>query len=247
MPTSVVRMEATPGPVEVNPHSTVFLVVDMQNDFVTERGLLHRLGVDLSTIKRVVASTGRALIAARAAGIPVVYLKMGFRPNLSDLGSDESPNRIRHLLAGLGAPTRLPDGTEGRVLIRDTWNTDIIRELAPWPEDTVIYHHRFSGFFETTLHDTLWKLGAKHVIVTGCTTSVTVESTIRDAMYHDYSCVLLADCTAEPIGLGLPRSNYDATLSLVQRLFGWVATSDEFIKALRRQYAEWIAGDLQLK
>jgi len=247
MSTSVVRMAATPAPVEINTQSTVFLVVDMQNDFVAKDGLLHCLGVDVSIVQRAVAPAARAVIAARAAGIPVVYLKMGFRPNLSDLGSDDSPNRIRHLLAGLGAPMQLPDSMENRVLIRDTWNTDVIRELAPWPEDHVIYHHRFSGFFETTLHDTLWKLGAKHVIVTGCTTSVAVEATIRDAMYHDYACVLLADCTAEPLGHGFPRTNYDATLLLVERLFGSLSTSEEFIKALRRQYADWVAGDLQLK
>ncbi len=246
MSTSV-RMAATPAPVEISPDSTVFLVVDMQNDFVSEGGLLHRLGVDVSIIQRTVTPIARALTTARAGGIPVVYLKMGFRPNLSDVGADESPNRIRHMLAGLGETVSLPDGTDGRVLIRDTWNTDIVRELAPWPEDHVLYHHRFSGFFETGLHNLLWRLGAKHVIVTGCTTSVAVESTIRDAMFHDYSCVLLGDCTAEPLGEGAARTNYDATLLLVERLFGWVSTSDALVNALRRAYADWIAGDLQLK
>ena len=244
---STVRMAARPAPVEINPDTTVFLVVDMQNDFASEGGLLHRQGVDVSIVQRAVAPIGRSLISARAAGIPVVYLKMGFQPNLSDAGPDESPNRIRHLLAGLGAPVQPPDGTESRVLIRDTWNTDIVRDLAPWPEDHVIYHHRFSGFFETTLHETLQKLGARHLVVTGCTTSVAVESTIRDAMYLDYSCVLLSDCTAEPIGHGLSRSNHDGTLLLVERLFGWVSTSDEFIKSLRRKYAEWITGELQMR
>ena len=217
MSTSVVRMAARPAPIEINFHSTVFLVVDMQNDILAESGLLRGLGVDAATVQRVVASTARALIAARAAVIPVVYLKMGLHPTRSDVEADESPN------------------------------TDIIHELAPWPEDTVIYHHRFSGFFETTLDDTLRRLGATHLIVTGCTTSVGIESTIRDAMYRNYGCVLLADCTAEPIGHELPRSNYDATLLLVERLFGWVSTSEEFTKTLRREYAEWITGDLQLR
>ena len=246
MSTSV-RMAATPAPVEINPESTVFLVVDMQNDFVSQGGLLHGVGVDVPIVQRVVAPIARSLAAARAAGMPVVYLKMGFRADMADAGSDESPNRIRHLLAGLGAPVRVPDGSESRVLIRDTWNTDIIPELAPRPEDHILYHHRFSGFFETTLNGTLWKLGAKHLIVTGVTTSVCVESTIRDAMFYDYSCVLLADCTAEPLGHGLARSNHDATLLLVERLFGWVSTSEAFIKALDGEYAKSEAEDLQLR
>jgi ureidoacrylate peracid hydrolase len=70
------------------------------------------------------------------------------------------------------------------------------------------------------------------LIFTGCTTSVCVESTIRDAGFRDYRCVLLEDCVAEPLGRDLPRSNHDATVLLVSRLFGWVTRSDELIESL---------------
>jgi len=81
-----------------------------------------------------------------------------------------------------------------------------------------------------------WKsLNVKCLIFTGCTTSVCVESTIRDAMFRDYYCLLLADCTAEPIGCGLPRSNHDASLLVVQVPFGWVSGSSELLTALERQ------------
>jgi len=59
-----------------------------------------------------------------------------------------------------------------------------------------------------------------------------VESTVRDAFFRNYSCVLLKDCTDEPMGQGFTRSNYEATLFLIQRGFGWVSASEEFIKAL---------------
>jgi nicotinamidase-related amidase len=39
------------------------------------------------------------------------------------------------------------------------------------------------------------RLNVRHLIFTGCTTSVCVESTIRDAMFRDYACLLLEDCT----------------------------------------------------
>jgi ureidoacrylate peracid hydrolase len=54
-------------------------------------------------------------------------------------------------------------------------------------------------------------------------------------MFRDYSCLLLADCTAEPIGYGLPRSNHDASLLVLQVLFGWVSGSSELLAALERQ------------
>jgi ureidoacrylate peracid hydrolase len=59
-----------------------------------------------------------------------------------------------------------------------------------------------------------------------------VESTVRDAIFRDYSCVLLEDCMGEPIGNDLPRSNHEASLLTMQTLFGWVSDSEEFLKAL---------------
>jgi ureidoacrylate peracid hydrolase len=96
----------------------------------------------------------------------------------------------------------------------------------------VIYKTRYSGFYLTELDAILKRAEIKNLIVTGCTTSVCVESTIRDAMFRDYSSVLLQDCTAEPMGHGLPRSNHEASLLLIQTLFGAVSSSDEFIKAV---------------
>ena len=95
-----------------------------------------------------------------------------------------------------------------------------------------MYKTRFSGFYKTELDEVLKKLGVRNLIITGCTTSVCVEATIRDAMYRDYLPVLLADCTAEPIGYDLPRSNHEASLLIIEKLLGWVSSSEEFTKAL---------------
>jgi ureidoacrylate peracid hydrolase len=132
----------------------------------------------------------------------------------------------------IGEQVRAPDGTESRILIRDTWNTDILIDLTPHADDITIYKTRFSGFYQTDLDRILKRLGAKYLIVTGLSTSVCVESTIRDATFRDYSCVLLADCTGEPIGHDLPTSNHEASLLAIQTLFGWVSGADAFLKAL---------------
>jgi ureidoacrylate peracid hydrolase len=82
------------------------------------------------------------------------------------------------------------------------------------------------------LDETLKRLGVKYLIVTGCTTSICVESTIRDAEFRDYSCTLLSDCAAEPIGHEFQRSNHEATLLNIEVFFGWVSHSDAFIGAV---------------
>ncbi len=228
----VATIQARPHAIAVDVATCAVLVVDMQNDFGAEGGMFSRAGLDISMIKRAVAPTGRVLAAARASGIPVIYLKMAFKADLSDAGAIDSPSYVRHQRMGVGSPVQAPGGGESRILIRDTWNTDILKELTPKPGDAVLYKHRFSGFFETELDDLLRRLGARHLIVTGCTTSICVESTIRDAMFRDYSCVLLEDCTGEPIGHDLQRSNHDASLLAIQVLFGWTSSSAEFTRAL---------------
>ncbi|MBL6082638.1 isochorismatase family protein [Belnapia sp. T18] len=69
-------------------------------------------------------------------------------------------------------------------------------------------------------------------MVTGCTTSICVESTVRDAMFRGYHCVVLEDCTGASIEAGLPRSNHEASLLAIQLLFGWVSDVGRFAEAL---------------
>ena len=230
----IVTLEAKPEPIAIDTAKTAVIVVDMQNDFGAKGGMFDCAGIDISMIQRAIGPTARVLASARRAGIKIIYLKMGYRPDLSDLGAPDSVNRVRHLQLGVGQSIRAPDGRESRVLIRDTWNTDIVRELTPQADDVILYKTRFSGFYRTDLDATLKEARIKHLI-TRCTTSICVESTVRDAMFRDYLCVLVADCMSEPIGYGLPRSNHEASLWVVETLFGWVSDSAEVIRALEGQ------------
>ena len=159
--------------------------------------MFDRAGIDISCIQAIVPATVELLGAARSTGLPVVYVKMAFRPDLSDTGGRHSPTWLKHLPLHAGAEASAPDGSVGRVLIRDTWNTDIIAELAPEPDDVVLYKHRYSGFFETELDEVLRTRGITHLVVVGATTSVCVESTVRDAVFRDYHCLVAEDCTAD--------------------------------------------------
>lgn len=228
--TGLVTIDAKPEPVAIDPAHTAVIVVDMENDFAAKGGMFDRAGADISGAQRAIAPTAKVLATARQAGLKIIYLKMGYRPDLSDLGSADSVNRTRHLKFGVGQTIRAPDGRESRVLIRDTWNTDIVPELKPQAGDIVMYKTRFSGFYQTDLDATLKKLEIKHLIITGVTTSICVESTVRDAMFRDYLCVLLRDCMSEPIGHDLPRSNHEASLLNAEALFGWVSDSERFLK-----------------
>src|SRR5438094_7104275 len=227
----MVTLNAKPEPIAIDPARSAVIVVDMENDFVAKGGMFDRAGVDVSGAQKAIGPTAKVLAAARQAGLKIVYLKMGYRPDLSDLGATDSVNRIRHLKFGVGQKIQTPDGRESRLLIRDTWDTDIVPELKPQANDVVIYKTRFSGFYQTDLDATLKKFGIKYLIFTGVTTSICVESTVRDAMFRDYLCVLLRDCMSEPIGHDLPRTNHEASLLNAEVLLGWVSDSEQFVKA----------------
>jgi ureidoacrylate peracid hydrolase len=117
---SSLLLDAKPAPVSLDPTKTAVLVVDMQNDFVAKGGLFDRADIDTSIIREVIAPTATVLASARSAGVPIVYIKAGIRPDLSDLGQPGSPNGDRWPLYGVGQRVEAPDGRESRILIRDT-------------------------------------------------------------------------------------------------------------------------------
>lgn len=226
MPQSqTITIDARPAPVIVEVSRTALIVVDMQNDFATDGGMFERAGIDISVIRAAIEPTSRLIDAARSAEIRVVYLKMGFLADLSDAGPSTSPNWQKHAFLNVGDNVTAPDGTPSRILIRDTWNTAIIDEVTPHRRDLIVWKHRFSGFFETVLHALLHAEGIDTLLFVGATTSICVESTVRDAMYRDYHCLVIEDCVAEPIGHDLPRSNHDASLLTLQILFGSITNS----------------------
>jgi ureidoacrylate peracid hydrolase len=222
-------------PFAMDPSRTAVIVVDMQNDFASEGGAFARAGLDIVPVQNAIAPTARVLAAARDIGMKVIFLKMAFRPDLSDVGAPDSKNWSLHTFLRMGESVTGPDGQPSRLFIKDTWNTEIVSELTPQPSDTVVAKHRFSGFYGTDLDVILRGLGIEYLVFTGCTTSVCVESTLRDAMFRDYRCLLLADCTAEPIGQELARTNHEASLLVTELMFGWVSESAALVEALEAQ------------
>lgn len=229
MESEAITINARPEPFPLVPARTAVVIVDMQNDFATAGGMFDRAGIPIEDIQAIVDPLTRVLNACRAAGILAVFLKMQFAPDLADAGGPDVPNRVKHGPLDLGREMVAPDGSTGRILVADTWNTEIVPALSVGPMDLVVTKHRYSGFYEARLHDVLGEHGIDTLIFTGATTSVCVESTLRDAFYRDYRCLLLSDCTAEPIAAG---ANHDATLRVVETLFGWVTDGASLLRGL---------------
>ncbi len=123
----LIKIDAKPAPIAIDTAKTAVIVVDMENDFGSKGGMFDLAGIDISMIQKALRPTAKVLAAARSANIKVVYLKMGFRPDLSDLGAPDSVNRTRHLqIMHVGKTVQAPDGRTSRILIRDNWGTEIV-------------------------------------------------------------------------------------------------------------------------
>ena len=226
-----VQVAARPDAVTFEPSTAAVVVVDMQHDFASRGGMFDLAGIDVSGIQAIVPAVERVLAAARAAGTMVCYLRMGFSDDLSDAGFPTSPTWLKHVPLRAGDRVIAPDGTPSRILVRGTWNTAIVDELAPADTDLVVDKHRYSGFHGTDLESELRARDVQTLIVVGATTSVCVESTVRDAMARDFHCIVVEDAVAEPIGAGLARSNHEASMLTMELLFAWITNSEQIVDA----------------
>ena len=214
------NMMAKPNPISMDAANTAVIVVDMQNEFGSKGGMFDRVGFDISGIQKAVSPIANVLAIARQKNITIVYLNTEL-DSISFPWVDTSKYQI-------GVTVLAPDGSKNRVLFANNWGTKVVPALTPKQQDVIVYKTKYSGFYQTKLDSVLKKLDLQYLVFTGCTTSVCVESTIRDAWFREYSSILLSDCTAEP----LSQKNYEASLMLVENRLGWVSNSTEFIKAL---------------
>jgi ureidoacrylate peracid hydrolase len=221
----MIRLNTKPEPVEIDVAKSAVVVVDMQNAFASKGGMLDIAGVDISAAACVTQKIAAVMKAARASGIPVVHLQMGYKSDQSNSGGPNSPNWHKELAMTL--MNRRPE-LKGKLLTEGTWDFAIVDELKPRAEDLVVVKTRYSGFAGTPLDSLLRTRGIRYLFFAGIATNVCVESTLRDAYFLDYWPILLRD-GAMPAG---PPAAHDATVYNVEMFFGWTLKSDDFLAAL---------------
>lgn len=146
------------------PDKKAFLVVDMLNDFVKEKGTL----VVPDAIK-IVPAIKRRLDEARDGDASIIYVTDAHRPD-----DPEFQMWPAHAIAG-------------------TWGSQVIDELKPQPEDYIIPKRRYSGFFGTQLELILRELAVDTVIITGVLTNICVFFTAVEAKALTYRVIVPRD------------------------------------------------------
>jgi maleamate amidohydrolase len=118
---------------------------------------------------KAIEPTKLIIAAARATGIPVVYLTR----KVNTHGVVSTKRTFRNLAS-------------------DAY--DIWRDFAPMPDDIVIHKTRASGFFATPLAIHLHNLNVKSLVVCGESTSGCVRATVHDAFAYGFDTAVVEEC-----------------------------------------------------
>jgi nicotinamidase-related amidase len=158
--------------METNKQNTALLVMDMQLPMLA-------MATDPAAIKKNVAA---AIAHARTKKITVLYIVVGFRPGIPEIGSNNKNNlSTKAMLANVNM---------------DEWMT-IDPAVAPLPGELIIVKRRVSAFTGSDLEVILRAQNIRHLVLTGIATSGVVLSTIREASDKDYALTVLSDCCAD--------------------------------------------------
>jgi nicotinamidase-related amidase len=160
----------------------ILLVLDMQNDLVHADGPNGKSPLGAQVRERgILDKTAAAIAKARAAGVRVGYVRVGFSPDYKECPAG-SP------VFG-GAP-------KAGLFKLGTWGTEIHPQLAPQAHDVQVVKHRVSPFYQTNLQVQLGTLGIGRIYCCGVSTQAVVQATVREAHDRDYEVVVLEDCCA---------------------------------------------------
>jgi nicotinamidase-related amidase len=179
--------DAKPTPFSFPPASTALIVIDMQVDFMERGGWADAIGLDVDALAPVVPVIAALLDCFRQAGMPVIFTREGHRPDLADCPPFKLARR---------SPKVGDQGPRGRYMVTGEVCNDIIPELAPLPGEPVIDKPGAGSFYATQLDQILRLKGVTHLVITGVTTDVCVNATIREGNDRGYGCLLIEDATA---------------------------------------------------
>lgn len=190
------------------------LVIDVQNGFAAKGGSYDQLGIDISNYIKVIPKIANLISVCRKSRIPIFYTQAIREPSGIDLLTNV--HRI------------LPKSREERIkmkpiCVRGTWDAEIVDEIRPNDSDHVIRKRRDSTFYDTEIGVWLKSVGIDTLIFCGIDTSISVESSLRDAFNLGYDVILMSDATASNI-----EKHYQSTLENVRGYYGLVMSTEEF-------------------
>jgi len=197
----------------MNTTKSALILVDCQNDFLSEKGALYSAVVDSVTANDVIRNINRSIESARKQGIPIIFTSMCFSKDYSEMG--DNPYGILAAVKQAGA------------FVRDSWGSGIAEGINVSEEDTVIQKSTMCAFKQTNLKDILNEQGINRLAFGGLVTDLCLETSIRSAYDFGYEAISLVDCMAS-----LSQAAHVSSVEENFPLFSKPMTHDSFINEI---------------
>ncbi|OQM78348.1 Peroxyureidoacrylate/ureidoacrylate amidohydrolase RutB [Rhodococcus sp. 66b] len=200
--------------LELDPATTAVVLIEYQNDFTTEGGVLHEAVAPVMESNGLLANTTALVDAARAAGVTVMHAPITFAE-----GYNEITSHPYGILKGV---------VDGKAFVKGSWGAAIVDELAPKNGDIVIEGKRgLDTFASTNLDFILRSKGIRTIVLGGFLTNCCVESTMRTGYENGYRVITLTDCVA-----GTSVAEHENAITYDYPMFSHPVTSKEVLGAL---------------
>jgi nicotinamidase-related amidase len=200
--------------MSLNPNETAVVLIEYQNDFISEGGALHDAVSAVMEHTDMLANTKSAVAEARSSGAAILHAPISFAEGYGEINAN--PYGI---LAGVVA---------SNAFIKGSWGADIVDDLAPAEGDIVVEGKRgLDAFASTNLDFILRSKGIKNVALGGFLTNCCVESTMRSAYERGFNVFTLTDCVA-----ATSVEEHDNAIARDYPMFSHPVTSKEFLASL---------------
>jgi ureidoacrylate peracid hydrolase len=193
---------------KVRPQHTALIVIDMQNDFCASDGFIARGGRDVSLVGEMADRLPAFIAQARDAGVFVIFVRCDYSTPqnrfLSDVWLEQAARRQG---GGYTLSPVCQSGDRGAEYFG----------VEPGEHDTIVVKHRYDAFHATNLDLLLRSHGIRTLVLSGVSTHVCVETTVRSAFVRDYYTVVVSDgCAA------YSAEEHQTSLKVIDRFFGEV-------------------------
>lgn len=196
--------------MSLNPAKTALVLIEFQNDFTTEGGVLHDAVKGVMARDDMLAKTRDVVAKARAAGVNILHAPIHFAPGYAEITAH--PYGI---LAGV---------VEGNAFVKGEWGAEICEVLTPQPGDIVIEGKRgLDTFASTNLDFILRSKGIETLVLAGFLTNCCVESTMRTGYEKGFEVLTLTDCVA-----ATSEAEHDAAIAYDYPMFSKPMTASDF-------------------
>jgi len=196
---------------KVDPRITALVVIDMQNDFCHPDGYFGKRGGDLSAVGPAVAKIEALVAEARRLDMLILWV----RAHYDDINTG----------AAMADAFKRSGGDGEERLVAGSWGADWLEGLRPneAPNEAIVSKHRYSAFYDSPIDLLLRSNAIENIVVTGTSTDVCVESTVRDAFFHDYFVVVPADAAC-----ARPEA-HETSIKVMERVFGTAPSTAEVL------------------